>query len=322
MNILISLVANQALMSLCAGFILRLFAKISLPKVFSSLIALYLVFAIGLKGGMCLGTIEACSSFRLSVILIALAIGFVQPFLNYIIISLMKSIGRQTAIVIATQYGSISIVTFVMATTFLMQQAVVYDTAMSALAGLMEIPALFSGLILLKSIQSHQRGLWRSLMHTALEIIRTPKITIIFVGFFFGYLLNMYSLDALAAWALWPFTAILILFMFDIGISIAEQRSHIHHITWSLIAFGIYMPIVYGLLGVALSYAMALSAGTALLFSMLLASASYIVVPAIMRSQAYKAKEAVYLPMAIAITLPFNVVVNTPLMYYCIMKIW
>ena len=113
-----------------------------------------------------------------------------------------------------------------------------------------------------------------------------------------------------------PFSAALVLFMVDIGIKIAQQRTHIHHFTWSLIAFGIYVPIISGVMSIGISWLLGLQVGTALLFAVLIGSASYIAVPAVMATQAPEAKQVIYLPLSLCVTLPFNLIVGIPLFYY------
>jgi len=265
---------------------------------------------------MCLGVTNACSSPLYSLIFAGIGIGFLQPFLYFWVLKKIANLDRQTQIVVAAQYGSISIVTFVTAMTFLQQQATAYGTFMPAVAGIMELPALFSGMLLIKGL--HPRG--ESLLHACAmiikEILLSKKISFIFIGFFVGFLLRNYQECTVTTAILWPFTALLVLFMIDIGIKIAQQRAYIHEFTWSLIAFGLYVPIISGLASLGVCYALHATVGTATLFAVLIASASYIAVPAVMHTQAPQAKEVIYLPLSLAITLPFNVLGGIPLFYY------
>ncbi len=316
MNALVQILTNPAIVSLCIGFVIGLYHLFDIPEPVSNIITLYLVFSIGLKGGLCLGQNILCSGPLYSLASIGVCIGLLQPFIYYFLLTRITKLNRQTQVTIATQYGSISIVTFVAALTFLQQQSICYDSFMPAIAGLMEIPAIISGLLILKGAGAFDGSLARSLLQIIYNILRTKKISFIFLGFFVGYIARLYAIDGTADLFLLPFAAALILFMIDIGIKIAGQRAYIHEFTWSLIAFGIYVPIISGILSIVICSLLALSVGTTVLFAVLIGSASYIAVPAIMSSQAPQAKEVIYLPLALGITLPFNVICGIPLFYY------
>ncbi len=314
MNTIIQLLTNSAILSLGAGFILGVYNLLKMPTPVSNFISLYLIFCIGLKGGMCLGVTNACTPPLIMLALCGLALGFIQPFFNFFILNRVTNLDRQTAVVVAAQYGSISIVTFITAITFLQQNGIAYDTFMSAIAGGMEVPALFSGLLILKSTQTNSTSLLHSFIRILYEIITTKKISFIFLGFFVGFLLRDYQTQ-ITSTVLWPFNIMLILFMLNIGTKIAQQRAYIHQFTWSLIAFGIYVPIISGLIGILICSLLGIQLGTTLLFAVLVGSASYIAIPAVMHTQAPQAKAVIYLPLALAITLPFNLIFGIPFFY-------
>lgn len=316
MNPIIQLLFNPAIISLSIGFIAGIYTFYEIPTCISNAAALYLVFCIGLKGGMCLGATTICSGPLYAVALAGILIGFLQPFIYYALLKKIESLDHQTMITIATQYGSISIVTFLAASSFLQQQAIPYDNFMPAIAGIMEIPALFGGFMLLQGVHRLRKNIFSSLTYIVSQIARSKKISFIFLGFVIGYLMRAHHNDSFVHYLLWPFTAILIIFMLDIGIKIAQQRHYIHKFSWSLIAFGIYVPIISGLCSLLISFMLGLSVGTATLFAVLIASASYIAVPAVMSCQAPEAKEVIYLPLALGITLPFNILCGIPLFYY------
>ena len=314
MRALLQLATNPAIISMIAGYGAGLY-NFAIPRAVSTFISYYLVFCIGLKGGMCLGTIHACGLPLIGLTCIGLLFGFIQPFFNIQILKKTTSLDRDTAIVIASQYGSISIVTFVTGITFLEQNGIFYDTYMTALAGMMEVPAIISGLLLLKSKKLNAGSRLSIIMQALSSIIRSLKISLLFIGFFIGFALRNYATSTLVLWTLFPFSFALILFMLDIGVSIAAQRAYIRQCSWQVTAFGIYMPITMGIIAVLIAKVLALSLGTTLLFAILLGSASYIAVPAIMDTHAPQAKKVIYLPLALAITLSFNLLLGIPLFY-------
>jgi len=318
MNIaaLLSFITNPAISSLVVGFLMGIYTRFKVPKNISLLVSLYLVFCIGLKGGLCLGVSHACSSSLIILMVCGLVIGFLQPFIYFFLLRYVAQLDFETHVVVAAQYGSISIVTFVSALSFLQQYAIHYETFMTAVAGMMELPALFSGLFMLKSAHSSGKELVKSLGAITYKIVTSKKISFIFFGFFTGFMLRDYAQHVGIQAFLWPFTAMLVAFMIDIGIKVAQKRHYIYEFTWPLIAFGIYIPIISGSLSIIISWLLATSVGTAVLFAVLIASASYIAVPAVMATQAPNAKEVIYLPLSLCITLPFNLVIGIPLFYF------
>jgi uncharacterized protein len=316
MSMFFQLLLNPAIISLFLGFIFGvLFPYFFYPSLVE-LVSLYLIFAIGFKGGACLGEFGQCSSSLMYLALLGLVIGLIHPFINYYILQKTTSLDRVNAIILATQYGSISIVTFITAVSFLTERAIFYDSFMSAVAGMMEIPALFSGLWILTKDKISNKNFFVSFFNICKLILSCKKISMIFVGFFVGLFLQKYEIYAFNSLIIWPFNYALILFMFDIGIKISKQRSSIKQINPSLIAFSIYMPLISGSLATFIASYMLYSVGTVMLFALLVASASYIAVPAVMRLKAPNSNEAIYMPLTLGVTLPFNILVGIPFFHY------
>jgi hypothetical protein len=313
---IIELITNPALISLMIGLCIAFFNLFEIPNIISYYAALYLVFSIGLKGGISLGTAGDNLPLFGLLIIIGIIMGTMQPVIYNWLLKKTTDLDSQTAIVVATQYGSISIVTFLTALTFVQRQSITFDNFMPAIAGIMELPAIISGLALLRSLHlQNELSISQMFKKSVGTILCNKKISFLFIGFLTGYLLHNNAGNQVISLIFLPFTGILSLFMVDMGIKIMQQRSYIHQCTWSVIAFGIYTPIIAGMIGIFICYLIGSSIGTAVLFATLMASASYIAVPAVMNSQAPDAKEIIYMPLALAITLPFNVIVGIPLFY-------
>lgn len=311
MQIFLQLLLNPAIIALALGIAFGIASRFKLPAVITELISGYLIFSIGFKGGACLGVANECTLPLFELTVAGALIGFFQPFLNYLILKSTTKLDNQTRAVVACEYGSISIVTFITAISFLHEQFIPYDTFMTATAGIMEIPALVSGLWLLQRHQQRQTS-WLSSIRA---IMSCKQISFIFLGFAAGAFYRMYLPEQISSYLLWPFTYALVIFMFDIGRKIANQRSAIAQFSIPLFGFGLYMPIIYGCLGAILAMYLVGHLGSAVLFAVLLASASYIAVPAVMIKEAKEAQEAIYLPLALGITLPFNVLLGIPVYY-------
>jgi hypothetical protein len=313
---IIELVTNPALISLIIGLCIGFLHLCEIPNIISYYTALYLVFSIGLKGGISLGTAGENIPLFALLLLIGIIIGAIQPCIYNWLLKKTTDLDQQTAIVIATQYGSISIITFLTALTFVQRQSILFDSFMPAIAGVMELPAIITGLALLRSLHlQNELSITQIMSKSVGTILFNKKISFLFIGFLTGYLLHNSSSDLIITGIFLPFTMILSLFMVDMGIKIIQQRSHLHQCTWAVLAFGIYTPIISGITGIGISYLIGTCLGTAVLFATLIASASYIAVPAIMSSQAPQAKEIIYMPLALAITLPFNIIIGIPLLY-------
>lgn len=318
MNGFISLFINPAIISLFLGALVGINNLFTLPRNLISLVSLYLIFTIGFKGGACLGVAGLCTPPLLALAGAGVIIGFIQPFINNAILKKTTNLDSETAAVIAAEYGSISIVTFITSLSFLAQQGIHYSNFMMALAGIMEIPAIFTGLLLL---QQNKRKT-ASFVSMSKEILLCPKISAIFVGFGVGLIFKILHYDTASYAIIAPFNAALILFMLDIGAAIGSQKEAIKSFSPNLIAFAILMPIIYGTSGLFIARLLVDDLGSAVLFAMLMASASYIAVPAILRSKAPKALESIYLPLSLGITLPFNVLIGLPYLIYIASRLY
>lgn len=312
MNMIFQLFFNPAIISLFLGTVAGLFDRVSLPKKIMTFVSIYLIFTIGFKGGACLGVANECTPPLIALACVGIIIGFIQPFINNVILKKTTALDTQTAAVVAAEYGSISIVTFVTTLTILSQRHISYDNFMMAIAGIMEIPAIFAGLILLQKNEADSL----SFFAISKEILKCKKISSIFVGFGVGLIFKLFAWEAASTVIVAPFTVALVLFMFDIGVAIGLQKEAIKSFSRNIILFAIGMPIINGTLGLLIAKPFIDKLGTAVLFTILVASASYIAVPAIMRLKAPKALEPIYLPMSLGITLPFNVLIGLPYFLY------
>lgn len=297
------------LLGCLAGFIK---SDLIVPDSISRYLSLYLMMAIGFKGGVAL--IET-SSFDLQVVstlIMGLAIGFLQPFIGYFILKLTTKLDRETAAAIAAHYGSISVVTFVAATNFLQENHIFYAGYIVAVLALMEAPAILSGLF----IARHESvGSVKKYSNNLRDIFTNGSLLLLLGSFLIGFLTGKPGLEKMQDFLVAPFQGILAFFLLDMGLMISKQKHHLKAFTFSLFLFGLYMPLIGGIVGVVTSKILALDIGTGTLFTVLCASASYIAVPAAMRVALPQARAAIYLPMSLAITFPFNITIGIPIYF-------
>jgi uncharacterized protein len=294
-----------------AGFIK---SDLNIPTSISRYLAIYLMMSIGFKGGVVIANEPYFSFSIFSLLLAGVLASFAMPFVAYFLLQKTTRLDKVTSAAVAAHYGSISLVTFVTATSFLKKLQIDYDGYIVAVLALMEAPAILSGLYI-----AH-RAAPKTLEHgkkvnskLAREIFTNGAILLLFGSFIIGLITGQNGYDQLEGFLITPFYGILTLFLLDMGIVVSKQMHDVPKLEFKVLLFAIYMPLIGGSLGVMISYLLSLSIGTGLLFSVLLASASYIAVPAAMRLALPEAKTAIYLPLSLAITFPFNIIIGIPL---------
>lgn len=303
-------------LGITAGF---LKSDLEVPDSISRYLSLYLMMAIGFKGGVAISNSGRFDLEIISLILAGITIGFLQPFLGYWLLRKTTSVDRPTAAAVAAHYGSISMVTFATAAAFLKTNDISYYGYIVAILALMEAPAILSGLFIAHRVSPKTRSHTNEQKKLSREIFTNGAILLLLGAFLVGWITGQPGMEKVGGFLDEPFQGILCLFLLDMGLLVAKNLHHLGNFTLPLALFGIYMPLIGATIGMAVSYLIGLDEGTATLFVVLCASASYIAVPAAMRLALPEAKAAIYLPMSLAITFPFNVVFGIPL-YYALAK--
>jgi len=295
-------------------------SDLEVPESISRYLSIYLMMAIGFKGGVAIANTHDLNSEVIAAIGAGLVISFLQPFLGYRILKITTRLDSPTAAAVAAHYGSVSMVTFVTATLFLKTNEVVYAGYVVAIFALMEAPAILSGLFIAHRAVpetkhcSEEKKLSR-------EIFTNGAILLLSGTFLIGWITGQSGMDKVEGFLSTPFQGVLCLFLLDMGLLVAKNLHHLRSFTWLLALFGIYMPLIGASIGLFTSRIIGLDVGTGTLFIVICASASYIAVPAAMRLVLPEAKSAIYVPMSLAITFPFNVTVGIPLYFALACKI-
>ena len=282
-----------------------------LPKLFS----LYLLLAIGFKGGLELQH-SGLGGQVLPTIAAAVGMSLLVPVYSFLLLKLRFD-GFNAAAIAAT-YGSISAVTFITAEGFLETQKLPFDGFMVAALALMESPAIIVGLLLVKLASPQRRPdakemRWQELLR---EAFLNSSVLLLVGSLVIGLLVAAYSPASVAK--MLPFSeqlfyGALSFFMLDMGIVAAQRIRDLREAGAFLVGFSIVMPLFNSLVGVLISRGLGLEPGNALLFVVLCASASYIAVPAAMRMTVPEANPSLYISMALGVTFPFNIIVGIPL---------
>ena len=270
--------------------------------------SIYLLFAIGFKGGVSVAD-HGLNATLGSALLAGVALSATLPFLAFGLLQVMSRLDRVNAAAVAGHYGSISIVTFVAATSVLQDNGMSSEGFMVAVAAAMEAPAILSALWLVSRDGSARMDskLWR-------EILLNGSIVLLIGSFLIGGLTGKDGLAEIESFIVSPFKGVLCLFLLDMGLIAGRGlRDNRAMIGPGLVAFGVIMPLLGGLAGALVGATLGLSTGGTMLFAVLAASASYIAVPAAMRVAVPDADPGIYLTLSLGITFPFNLTIGIPL---------
>jgi len=267
-------------LGIIAGFVK---SDLNVPEQISRYLAIYLMMAIGFKGGVALYEAPEINSQMLYTILAGIITGFTQPFLGYFLLKWTTKLDNTTAAAVAAHYGSISMVTFVTATSFLEANEVVYAGYIIAILALMEAPAILTGLFIAhKSEPKLLKTMTKATPKLSREIITNGAILLLTGSFLIGFASGTKGFEKMHGFLIQPFQGILAFFLLDMGLMVSRQLHHLKEFSLKLILFGIYMPLIGATIALTLSKLIGLDVGTGTLFTVLVASASYIAVTAAM----------------------------------------
>ncbi|NVK24629.1 MAG: sodium-dependent bicarbonate transport family permease [Gammaproteobacteria bacterium] len=280
-------------------------AKIDFPSGLYKTLSMFLMIAIGLKGGLALQAHVSSSLLIMSICVIGF--GLALPFIAYPVLRLVGGFDKINAGAIAAHYGSVSVATYAVAVALLEASNISYEAYFPLFVVLLEMPAILVGLVLargsLKSVDSK---------FIKKELIANQSIILMLGSLIIGFIGGT-SVGKLMPFFAELFSGILALFLFKMGIVAANQFQEIKRNGLFLIAFGIFMPCVGGVLGFYLGYLLELSSGGVALMATLGASASYIAVPAAMKVSLPEANSGVSISASLGITFPFNVMIGVPM---------
>lgn len=286
-------------------------SDLSIPEAVAKGMSLYLLLAIGFKGGA--GVAENGLSLQLGVALLAgIILSATIPLIAFAILKAVSGLSRTDAAAVAAHYGSISIVTFVAMTSMLETTGVAYEGFMVAVAAIMEAPAILTALFLASGVGAKQGS--RIDGELIREVMLNSSIVLLIGAFAIGWITGVEGLSKIEAFIVSPFQGVLCLFLLDMGIIAGRgMRDSRAHLAAPVIGFGMVMPLVGAALGLATGHMIGLSVGGVAILMTLCASASYIAVPAAMRVALPKANPSIYLTLSLGVTFPFNLTVGISL---------
>ncbi len=314
-SLLIDNLSNPALLFFFLGVIAtRLKSDLEIPLNTSKFISLYLLLAIGFKGGQELAHSELNASILWQIIF-GVLLSVIVPLYTFFI--LRKKFSIQNAGAIAAAYGSVSAVTFVTAISFLDLKQIVYGGQMVAIMAVMEAPAIIVG-VLLVSMYDKEGDKKTSLGSLIKHSFTNGSVVLILGSLVIGFLASEKHAEGIKPFTTEIFKGFLAVFLLDMGLQSGKNIFALVKKGWYPFAFAIVIPFVNGCIVAFISHWITPVIGNQLLFAILAASASYIAVPAAMKIALPKSDSAIYLPMALGITFPFNITIGLPVYYFII----
>ena len=297
------------LLGALAGFVK---SELELPEAVIKLLSIYLLVSLGLSGGRELAKAEIGAV--LPLLGITLFMTFAIPTLAYHVARRAGGFDISNAAAIAAHYGSVSTATFFASMSFATAMGTPAEGTMAAMVALMEFGVVYS-LVLARLALGRQGGGGVKVAELVLSVIRGRGILLLLGGMAIGALATEPQWQQISPFYEGLFRGMLMLFLLEMGITAARQIGAFRQVGLFMAGFGMLMPLLHGLVGVALAQAVGLGVGGSFVFGAICASASFIDAPAACRASLPEANPGIYLTASLGVTLPFNLMVGIPLYY-------
>jgi hypothetical protein len=314
-KLLIDNLTNPALLFFILGIIaVYLKSDLEIPDNSSKFISLYLLFAIGFKGGQELSHEDFTLEIGLSM-LFGIFISLIIPFYSFFL--LKRKLNVFDAGAIASAYGSVSAVTFVTAISFLESQNLIINGHMVAIMALMESPAIIVGLLLISIFNKDENekiDKRKAIKHS----FTNGSVLLILGSLIIGYLANATQAEGIKPFTNDLFKGFLAIFLLEMGIISGKKLKSFFSFGWFPLIFAVVIPIFNGCIIAMLSSFVTDNIADRFMFAILAASASYIAVPATMKLSVPQSNPGLFLPMTLAVTFPINITIGIPLYFFVV----
>lgn len=313
----IDLLLTNLLQPIVLAFLLGTLAgavksELELPEAVVKLLAIYLLFSLGLTGGRELAKADLAEVWPLLGITLVMTFGI--PTLAYVITRRIGKMDISNAAAIAAHYGSVSTATFFASMSFATAMGTPAEGYMAAMVALMEFGVIYS-LALARIAMGRQAGQGMRAAELILSVIRGRGILLLVGGMLIGWIATDKQWQQISPFYEGLFRGMLMLFLLEMGITAARQIKAFGQVGAFMAGFGVLMPMVHGTIGVSLAHFAGMSVGGSFVFGAICASASFIDAPAACRASLPQANPGIYLTSSLGVTLPFNLLVGLPLYY-------
>lgn len=292
-------------------------SDLKLPQALYESLSVFLLLAIGLKGGIELH--KQSLAAVLPQILACMALGAMIPILMTPVLKRMGFSGVDSA-VLAAHYGSVSVVTFAVASSYLQRQQIAFEAHAALWVAVMEAPGIVAGVFLARRELARAKALegkaaaeknnWRDLAH---EVLFGKSVLLLAGGLVIGAVMGEAGLKPIAPLFTDLFKGVLALFLLELGLVAGAQLPEVKRCGLRLLAVGVLAPMVLALFGTGLGVLLGLSVGGVAILATLAASASYIAAPTAMRMAVPQGNAGLSIAAALGISFPFNIVVGVPI---------
>jgi uncharacterized protein len=303
-------------------FLLGVFARLvksdlKLPEALYETLAIYLLLAIGLKGGIELSRQPV--AVLAPQVLACMALGFAIPFALFPLLRGLK-LPPADAASVAAHYGSVSVVTFAVAQAALAREGIAVESHAALWVAVMEAPGLVAGILLARWSMREEaaavppRGrLGANLGAVAHDVFFGKSVLLLIGGLAIGAIAGEAGTKPIEAVFIVPFKGVLALFLLELGLVAGARLAEVKRFGGAVLLVGLGAPPVLALAGAAVGLGLQLSAGGIAILATLAASASYIAAPTAMRIAVPQANAALSITAALGVSFPFNIVIGIPL---------
>lgn len=297
-------------------------SDLSIPEAIAKGMSLYLMAAIGLKGGKQVAEAGFSTDIVIAA-LVGLTLSLLLPLPAFALLRRLGGLHRVDAAACAAHYGSVSVVTFVTGVEVLTAAGLPPAGYMVAVLALMETPGIIVGLLLARqgaaagAVAGTEAGTTRRLLH---ETFFNGSVMLLVGSFLIGLVAPKAAIAQTLPFFDGLFRGVLCLFLLDMGLIAARRFRDARAMTWRVAGLALILPVANGLTGVALATLAGLDPGSAAALGILAGSASYIAAPAVVRMALPTADPGLYLGMSLAVTFPFNIIFGISL--YSLFAVW
>lgn len=284
-------------------------SELKLPAALYDSLSVFLMIAIGLKGGE--GLAKQALAPLLPQLGMVILLGILLTLLAFALLITVGRLNRPDAAATAAHYGSVSVATFAVGVNWLMTRDIDFEPQMAVFLTIMEVPAIMVGIILARGISKQTE--WGQLSH---EAFLGKGVTLLLGGMAIGWAAGPEGLAPIKNVFFDGFKGALALFLLEMGLIVSRQTSELKKRGAFLLVFGLGMPLLSAVIGLGCGMMMNLSVGGLTLLATLAASASYIAVPAAMRLAVPEANPGLSLASVLGVTFPFNILVGIPLYHW------
>jgi len=306
----VDLLLENLISPVVLAFVLGMVARwvrsdLEIPNAIYQGLSVYLLFAIGLKGGVALSGTSVAELAAPTAL--TLVLGALTPLSAFFLLRWFGRLGRIDAAATAAHYGSVSAVTFLAALEAVKLSGLPSNGYLPALLAVLEVPGIIVGLLLARKGGA---GGIRAAFH---EVVTGKSIFLMIGGLVIGALCGARKIEGVAPFFTEPFKGVLCLFLLELGMVTANRLRDLRDAGWRLVVLGCFLPLFHGLIATSLAMWAGMAPGGAAVFGAMVGSASYIAAPAAVRIALPEASPGIYLSLSLGVTFPFNLAIGIPL---------